>query len=104
MMETQAVFHAPYNCGIEVRGCLDSRSMGRFNGLSVRHDGGTSVLGKLIESQLDLCGYLLELASLHLSVAALSCSEIGEEDLAAELKGSGESSAAQKPRVRPQRI
>lgn len=83
--ETPTAPRAPYYCRIEVRGRPDFRWAGRFIGLSVSHDEEETVLEGLIEDQTDFYGYLFELAALKLPVASLSFSEIGEEDLAAEL-------------------
>ena len=84
-MQLENPLQTPYYCKIEVRGRLDVQSAGLFSALAVeRADEGT-VLEGLIKNQLDLCGYLLQLSSLNLPVSALSYSEVGEDDSAAEL-------------------
>jgi len=84
-MQTTGFTETPYYCKIEVRGRLDSRAAVGFGGLTVEHDDGATVLEGLVRNQLDLCGYILRLHNLNLPVAALSYSEIGEDDAAAEM-------------------
>jgi hypothetical protein len=84
-MQTASILETPYYCKIEVRGHLDCRAAGGFNGLTVEHDDGATVLEGLIRNQIDLCDYILRLHNLNLPVASLSYSEIGEDDAAAEL-------------------
>jgi hypothetical protein len=84
-MNLENALQTPYYCKIEVRGRLDVQSAGLFLGLAVERDDEGTVLEGLIKSHLDLCGYLLQLSSLNLPVSALSYSEVGEDDSAAEL-------------------
>jgi hypothetical protein len=84
-MQLENPLQTPYYCKIEVRGHLDDQSAGLFSALAVERDDEGTVLEGLIKSQLDLCGYLLQLSSLNLPVSALSYSEVGEDDSAAEL-------------------
>jgi len=84
-MQTADIFETPYYCKIEVRGHLDSRAAGGFNGLTVEHNDGVTVLEGLVRNQIDLCDYILRLHNLNLPVASLNYSEIGEDDVAAEL-------------------
>jgi hypothetical protein len=84
-MEMACALQTPYYCKIEVRGRLDVQAAGKFSGLAVERDDEGTVLEGLVGSQLDLCGYLLQLASLNLPVSALSYCEVGEDDSAAEL-------------------
>ena len=84
-MQTAGIFETPYYCKIEVRGHLNSRAAGGFNGLTVEHNDGVTVLEGLVRNQIDLCDYILRLHNLNLPVASLNYSEIGEDDVAAEL-------------------
>ena len=84
-MDMACAFQTPHYCKIEVRGRLDVHSAGLFLGLAVERDDDGTVFEGLINNQLDLCGYLLQLTSLNLPVSALSYSEVGEDDSAAEL-------------------
>ena len=70
-MQTAGIFETPYYCKIEVRGHLDSRAAGGFNGLTVEHDDGVTVLEGLVRNQIDLCDYILRLHNLNLPVASL---------------------------------